>query len=416
MSTVYKLDFNPRCFSEIDGKFVSGSLVTAANATSNVGILNNLSAANIGPNIGNGSNWRGLFSFFNRETQDSLTIRLGSYINNSVTINKVANGQYSSYVCNNDMSLYNTEISNSRISVLDSISLDFPLNNSILSDDHKNLIAVGDCSNIYLLHPQQEGSHRLTNDNTIETNCDSGFSTSFDSSGLHFATCFQDGTCLIYDLRNYSKGPMKQIYSTRKNTASGAFRCAKYSRGTDDLLVISEHVGRVHVIDTRDFNNHQVIMLPMNSAPTISTRGISSSSSNLNEIENNSNFTPKILNYNDVLDYEGTFNPNNGFYNRNNYNSRSLNNFNVLMALNQETNSSSDSDSDTIDTDLRNMYPSTSNTMVSSEFDYTDNDISGVDWYEDDSGSHIIIGYDRGLINWDIDSWSRRSFPSFSLA
>ena len=57
----------------------------------------------------------------------------------------------------------------------------------------------------------------------------------------------------------------------------------------------------------------------------------------------------------------------------------------------------------------------TASTM-SSEFDYTDNDISGLDWYEDRHGSHIVIGCDKGLINWDIDSWGRRSFPSFKLA
>jgi hypothetical protein len=329
------------------------------------------------------------------------------------------------------MSLYNTDISNSSITTLDSVDLDFPLNHSVLSDDHKNLVAVGDCSNIYLLHPEQEGT-RLRNHNTIETNCDSGFSTSFDSSGLHFATCFQDGTCLIYDMRNYSKGPMSKIYSTRKNTANGAFRCIKYSRGTDDLLVISEHVGRVHVIDTRDFNNHQIIMLPMNSLPSRSLTTSSASLSNLNDYNssfdpsNSCVFSPKILNYNDVLDYEGTFNPNSSrdgsFRARNNFNSRSLNNFNVLSALNEESaiddtsTSSSGSSSEHSNTFSNPQHRDSDSTLRGSEFDYADNEISGVDWYEDNFGSHIVIGCDRGLINWDIDSWSRRSFPSFSLA
>lgn len=411
----------------------------------------NRSFSNLGDgNTGAGPSWRGLFSLFNKNTQESQTIKLGSYINNNVSINKRSNGQYTSYVCNNDMNLYNTDINNTSITVKDSVNLDFPLNHSALSDDGKNLVVVGDSSNIVLLHPDQYGASTLRRDNIIETPCDSGFSTSFDSSGLQFATCFQDGTCLIYDLRNISGGPMKQIYSTRRHSSNGAFRCVKFSRGTDDLLVLSEHVGRVHVIDTRDLNNHQVIMLPVNDNP----RSRQTSSASLSNIMNQSRsasaidnvnpniYNPKILEYNDILNYEGNLAAVNTFENtfgsayNTNYNSRNFNNFNLLSAIEDEDEDvEEDDDIEDADTEggssddqideevstLGGLHRSSvgsnaSATTMASEFDYADNEISGLDWYEDRFGSHIVIGCDKGLINWDIDSWGRRSFPSFRLA
>ncbi|CAM9017805.1 unnamed protein product [Wickerhamomyces anomalus] len=444
VSTVTKLDFHPRCFQEVDDLIVSGGVISSVNNSNSMTNLNRSFTTLNDGNTGAGSTWRGLFSLYNKNTQESQTIKLGSYINNNVSISKQSNGQYASYVCNNDMNLYNTDINNTSITVKDAVNLDFPLNHSALSDDGKNLVVVGDSSNIVLLRPDQNGSNTLCRDNIIETQCDSGFSTSFDSSGLQFATCFQDGTCLIYDLRNISAGPMKHVYSTRRHSSNGAFRCVKYSRGTDDLLVLSEHVGRVHVVDTRDFNNHQVIMLPVNDNPrsrqasSASLSNITSQSRSNSSVENvnPSIYNPKILEYNDILNYEGNLAAINTFENtfgtayNTNHNSRNFNNFNLLSAIEDEgeddgmddefigsDENQMDEEVSTLGTLHRSSVGSnlTASTM-SSEFDYTDNDISGLDWYEDRYGSHIVIGCDKGLINWDIDSWGRRSFPSFKLA
>lgn len=446
VDTVTKLDFHPRCFKEVDDLIVSGGVISTVNNNSNSMTNLNRSFSNLGDgNTGAGPAWRGLLSLYNRNTQESQTIKLGSYINNNVSINKNSNGQYTSYVCNNDMNLYNTDINNTSITVKDAVNLDFPLNHSALSDDKKNLVVVGDSSNIVLLHPDEFGSSTLHRDNIIETPCDSGFSTSFDSSGLQFATCFQDGTCLIYDLRNVSKGPIKHVYSTRRHSSNGAFRCVKYSRGTDDLLVISEHVGRVHVIDSRDFNNHQVIMLPVNENPRSRQTSSASLSNIMNQsrtssVADNANlniYNPKILEYNDILNYEGnlaaasTFENTFGSSYNTNYNSRNFNNYNLLSAIDDCDEQEDDvedvdgdeeltSEEELIDEEVatlhRSSVGSSSATTMASEFDYADNEISGLDWYEDREGSHIVIGCDKGLINWDIDSWGRRSFPSFKLS
>jgi len=457
VTTVTKLDFHPRCFQEVDNLIVSGGVISSVNNSNSMTNLNRSLNSLIGDTTGIGSSWRGLFSLFNKNTQESQTIKLGSYINNNVSINKQSNGQYTSYICNNDMNLYNTDINNTSITIKDTVSLDFPLNHSALSDDGKHLVVVGDSSNIVLLHPDEYGSSSLHRDNLIETPCDSGFSTSFDASGTQFATCFQDGTCLIYDLRMISKGPMKQVFSTRRHSSNGAFRCVKYSRGTDDLLVLSEHVGRVHLIDSRDFNNHQVIMLPVNDNPR-SRQASSASLSNIMNghsrspslVENNmidsinpNIYNPKILEYNDILNYEGNLAAINTFENtfgstyNTNYNSRNFNNYNLLSAI-ENDDEDEDEDDDVTDVesssedDLQmdeevstlggnilhraSIGSNASATTMASEFDYADNEISGLDWYEDRYGSHIVIGCDKGLINWDIDSWGRRSFPSFKLS
>jgi hypothetical protein len=411
---VCKFDFHPRCFKEAHGKIVAGGVISSINNNLGTTMMNRAFSELGDGNTGEGASWRGLFSFFNRETQQSSSIRLGTYINNNASVNKVSNGTYTSYVCNNDKYLYSTHISNSSITVDDSVNLEFPLNHSALSDDHKSLVVLGDCSKIFLLHPGQE-SGRLYKDNIIETPCDSGFSTSFSGSGQQFASCFQDGTCLIYDTRNISGGPVRTIYSTRRNSSNGAFRCLKYSRGTDDLLIISEHVGRVHVVDSRDYTNHQVIILPVNSVPLRSNHGSAVSLSNMNrELEEGSStsvFTPKVMDFNEVVNIEAnlsrTEDLNNAF--SPNYTSRNLNNFNLLSALD------TDVDSEVRLSSREHRGSTSSYSSQGSEFDYFDNEISGVDWYEDGSGSHIIIGCCKGLIGWDIDSWSRRTFPSCAM-
>lgn len=413
VSTVCRLDFHPRCFKEAHGKVVSGGVISSIN--SNTSTINGAFAGLGDGNTGEGSSWRGLFSFFNRETQQAMSIRLGIYINNNASVQKVSNGTYTSYACNNDKSLYSIHISPSRITVEDSVNLDFALNHSALSDDHKNLVVLGDCSKIFLLHPgQQDGA--LHRDNVIDTPCDSGFSTSFSSSGQQFASCFQDGSCLIYDVRNVDAGPIKTIWSTRKNSSNGAFRCLKYSRGTDDLLIISEHVGRVHVVDSRDYTNHQVIILPVNSVPLRSRQGSAVSLANMSRgVDMDAPvFTPTVLDYNEVVNIESNiskteamntsgFNPN--------YTSRNLNNFNLLNSVAFE-----EDDSEVrFEVGEHRGSTSTFSSAAGSEFDYFDNEISGVDWYEDRDGSHIIIGCCKGLVNWDIDSWSRRTFASYSM-
>lgn len=240
---------SPRCLQQLDDFIVAGgvnSIATNASSIAPVGLH------------------KGSFSVHNTSTQLTQNFQVGEFINNCVTINKPptsSSNHYVSYLCNNDKYLYRYDITNSRITPFGTpVYLNVALNHAIMSPDSKTLITLGDTSNIYLSHPEED-VRRVTDFNTISTSGDCGFSTAFLPNGFHFLTCFQDGVAFIYDLRNMNV-PIHEVHSTRPKTQPGAFRVTKTTTNNDDLVFISEHQGRVHMIDTRNFNNHAVIMLP----------------------------------------------------------------------------------------------------------------------------------------------------------
>ncbi|CCK67968.1 Gid11p KNAG_0A02790 [Huiozyma naganishii CBS 8797] len=175
--------------------------------------------------------------------------------------------------------------------------LKFPLNNAALSHDGKTMLVSGD-SNKFALYRQNElvnqftlnydsnipgvnwggkfaggrvtrhtrfnlpdPSESIDQNIYVTRNGDHGFYNSFSENDSQFATLFQNGVCLLYDIRN-TAAPLTEITSTRPHSHNGAFRVCRFSYGLDDLLFVSEHQGRVHVVDTRNFVNHQVIMIP----------------------------------------------------------------------------------------------------------------------------------------------------------
>ena len=247
-----KVHSNPRCIKQLDGFTVTGGINNMINANSNpIGLH------------------KGSFTFTDIDN-NVQSYQFGEFINNSVSINRSSLNHYVSYLCNNDKHLYSLHITPSGI-IPSSTStyLKAALNHSILSDDGKTLVTLGDSSKIHILHPgsiNSSSNGRSMNESDfdiINTNGDCGFSTTFLSNGFQFVSCFQDGLALIYDLRNLSN-PIHEIHSTRHKTQPGAFRVCKSTTiaNNDDLLCISEHQGRIHLIDTRNFNNHSVLLLP----------------------------------------------------------------------------------------------------------------------------------------------------------
>lgn len=251
---------NPRCLKQLDGTVVTGGINNGAEL--------------IGPNpVGL---HKGSFSVYNSETNLTEDVQVGDFINNCVSINRSStSNSYFSYLCNNDKHLYGFEITNSRIVQSSNPTyLKVALNHSILSDDNNTLITVGDSSKIFISHPQESNPKALNSNDfdILQTNGDCGFSTSFLSNNYQFITCFQDGLALIYDLRNLNR-PLHSITSTRPKSQPGAFRVVKTSKNGDDLICISEHQSRIHLIDGRNFDNHSVLLLPkylMNVPPAIS--------------------------------------------------------------------------------------------------------------------------------------------------
>lgn len=262
-SEIVKPDYAPKCFNVTNnGVAVIGGLLTSAYSI----YYSNIEGLSSKNQISKPQ--KGLFSFYNSRINASKTVKLGEMINNSVLIDgsHSNNNQYKSYVCNNDSSLYVLDImNNDKISIKNKIQCehDVSLNNAVNSPTTDKLIAVtGDTSSIFLVDPTCGNSPVQK----LKTKHDSGFGISFHPNGKLLSVAFQDGNCLLYDLRNLSD-PLHNIKSTRPSHQSGGFRSCKFSSSKfSDILAISEHVGRVHLIDLRNLNdqanNHQVVVFP----------------------------------------------------------------------------------------------------------------------------------------------------------
>lgn len=245
--------------------------------------------------------WKGIISLYNKKTNISMTSKLGQYINNCVELYESSNNQFDLYTCNNDGHLYQCEINNSDFVLKRRFAdLKFALNNTAISHDGKTMCVTGDSNKIAFYKKNEltdvfslsydtlsggatDGSGSSTTythkripryalpDNSSYVDhiyelpgADNGFFTSFGENDMMMATVFQNGNCYVYDVRNM-ENPLTEIHTTRSQGSvpqSGAFRICKFSEGMEDLLFISEHQQRVHVIDTRNFMNRQVIMVP----------------------------------------------------------------------------------------------------------------------------------------------------------
>ncbi|KAI5949354.1 hypothetical protein KGF54_005589 [Candida jiufengensis] len=259
-----KLNYYPRCFDNHNDLVVTGGLLTSSSK------LFSLNLENLNQPINNNSNStmsrrnisKGLFSIYNPDNESVHTVKIGEMINNDVTINKLSNSQYQSHLCNNDFNLYILDINNnSNLSLVSKFNceLNTCLNSSLQNPKSDLITCVGDSSSIFLIDPKQ-GNQPVVK--TINSGHEGGFGLSYHPNGQLFSTVFQDGVCQLYDLRNLSQ-PLRQFNSTRQGHQSGAFRVCKISQQNDfnDLLIISEHVGRIHLIDLKTFER-QIIVIP----------------------------------------------------------------------------------------------------------------------------------------------------------
>lgn len=320
---VVQFNFKPRCFTERNGLIACGSLIgsddmgfpgnwnrLAHEDSSNtdtpvsppakpIKLRKQDMLLNDKSHYSNPQIWKGILSLYSRSTGFKTSVILGQFINNCVTLYDRSNSEFDLYSCNNDGHLYQCNVSNRAVELVRRhADLKFSLNNSAISSDGRTLLVSGDSNKFAIYHRDNlaaqfslgrrshhgvGGSSRyntstvysqpiprnalgdttcLVDNGIVESkNGDHGFYNAFSDNDLQFATLFQNGCCLVYDIRNLST-PLAEINSTRAYSHNGAFRVCKFSSGMDDLLFISEHQGRVHVVDTRDFNNHHVICLP----------------------------------------------------------------------------------------------------------------------------------------------------------
>lgn len=257
-------DFAPKCFSVGLGKAVVYGGVMSSSAKAHSSGIESLGSSD---RSGKGySAKNGLYGFYSMETGERKTAQLGDAINNAVTVYAHGNGQYKSYVCNNDFNLYEVFVGGGDRIALNSQIMCEPntsLNNVCRSPTNDKLLTVtGDTGSIHLVDTLVG-----LKIGAIKTSHDSGFGISYHPNGSILSTVFQDGTCCLHDIRNYET-PLAEIKSTRPGHQPGAFRCCKFADSSiNDLLAILEHAGRVHLFDLRNLNgtstkNHQVIVFP----------------------------------------------------------------------------------------------------------------------------------------------------------
>lgn len=257
-----RLPYFPRCFNH-----TSGGVVVAGGVVTSLSKVYLMNIPDLTRNVCGSSHTRplkGLFSLYTPEMETELTFKLGEMINNAVTIypKNGSSSAYTSYVCNNDSSLYIVDVSNNAVKATRNLNCEgnTSLNNVHQSPDGRLLTITGDSGDVFLMDPRADKPIV----ETIKTSHDSGFGISYHHNEQILASAFQDGTCLLFDVR-FNKEPLREIQSTRPGHNSGAFRCCKFLKSPiQDLLVVLEHVGRVHLIDLRSSSeeSHQVIVFP----------------------------------------------------------------------------------------------------------------------------------------------------------
>lgn len=390
-TVVADFDFEPRCLQTTANVIIGGGLQDLTDIR-DTGRDSRLSA----------SPARGLFAVHNRYTGDYYSGELGDFINNAVSLYEDSPTRLRAVVCNNDCSLYFTDIHNSSFEVSESIKLTSPLNHAAVSPDGKMIVACGDTPKLMML--TQGESQGWSLNKVFDSKSDRGFSVAFHPSGVVFGAAFEDGMARLYDTRSL-KMPLAEIKTTRPMEMNGAFRCLKFSTGPEDLVFISEQMHRVHIVDLRDFQNHQVLTVPTllspppssndndhddsPSGPTLSSPALSSSSSppaSSSPSSSAASSAPRPV----------------------------LQSFEEVMGVAYDAGSEFDRYR------VTNGYfdPSTQAYTPAyarySRYGHDDSGISGLTWSEHDGGC-LVVGTDTGVGLWKVDGWGRRTFPAYSI-
>ncbi|KAI8361946.1 WD40-repeat-containing domain protein [Mortierella sp. GBAus27b] len=139
---------------------------------------------------------------------------------------------------------------------LASIPLPTPVNYASVSPDGRKMVAVGDSNQVFLYDISVAGGYQKIG--TYTATSDASFSCAWNQSSDKFAVASQDGFVSVWDIRHSEK--LSKLGSKQQPQPKGATRCVKFSSsGSIDLLVFSEHVSYVNLVDARTFNERQII-------------------------------------------------------------------------------------------------------------------------------------------------------------
>ena len=182
---------------------------------------------------------------------------VGGSINNSISITQHPLHGHRLLICNNDESIKVYTLPG--LQRINSIQLPTPVNYVSVSPDGTKMIATGDINSVFLYDITTNGDYSLIN--TLTTSSDAGFACSWNQTSERFAVASQDGCVSVFDIRN-TNDKIAKLQTQQWPRAKGAARNVKFSpSGSIDLLMYSEHVSYVHLVDARTFNEKQIIRI-----------------------------------------------------------------------------------------------------------------------------------------------------------
>ncbi|KAJ3099331.1 Cilia- and flagella-associated protein 43 [Phlyctochytrium planicorne] len=201
---------------------------------------------------------------------------VGGSINNAMCLSS-HQGQTRLMICNNDETIKVYALPS--LQRITSVSLPIPVNYCSVSPDGRKLAAVGDSNQVYLFDVTPSGNYQRVAVMTA-TN-DAGFSCAWNQTSDKFAVASQDGYVCVWDIRSTEK--LAKLGSKQNPQVKGACRSVKFSpSGSIDLLLYSEHVSYVNLVDARTFNERQTLRVaPPHSDQHISGIGYSPDSKNI---------------------------------------------------------------------------------------------------------------------------------------
>jgi WD40 repeat protein len=190
------------------------------------------------------------------KTNEVLTnTSIGGYINNACHIGCHRNGDILLFTSNNDNTIKVFNVG-STISQMAVVQHCVAVNYTSTSPDGKYVASVGDNSFVTLY--EMRDSRTFIPIAKMNDFCDAGFSCCFDANSMQLAASSQDGYVVVWDIRKTST-PLAKLQSKQKHT-KGAARCVRFSPvPCVDLLVYSEHESYIHVVDTRTYQDEQIV-------------------------------------------------------------------------------------------------------------------------------------------------------------
>lgn len=191
------------------------------------------------------------------ESSYTLQANVGGSINNSLVISSINGGdQPCLFVCNNDETIKVYGLPS--LNLIKTLQVPTACNHAAISPDGRNLIAVGDSNDVFLFDIRGQ---TFTLTQTLQATSEASFSCSWNRFGDTFAVASQDGYVSVFDIR-HGGDTLAKLASKQSAPVKGACRCVKFApSGPIDLLVFSEHVNYVHLIDSRTFQDRELVRI-----------------------------------------------------------------------------------------------------------------------------------------------------------